>query len=157
MERDFHPDRLMATMSERVWNIIFLIGFIAYCWIRGVYEQRTKYNEMVVRRVDAMEKFLMVLVIGSSVLLPALYIFTPWLSFADYRLPPWAPWAGLVVMFPALWLFWRSHADLGQNWSKTLEIRKEHQLVRHGVYRRIRHPMYAAIWLFGITQALMLS
>src|SRR5688572_9175092 len=144
-------------MSERTCNIIFLVGFVVYCGIRGVFEQRTRGNENILRRVDRVEKFLMVLVIGSSLLLPVLYIFTPLLSFADYRLPAWAPWVGLVVVVAALWLFWRSHVDLGQNWSKTLEIRKDHQLVRHGVYRWIRHPMYASIWLFGIAQALMLN
>ncbi len=60
-------------------------------------------------------------------------------------------------MLAALWLFWRSHADLGLNWSVTLEIRKEHQLITNGVYRSIRHPMYAAIWLFSLAQALLLA
>jgi protein-S-isoprenylcysteine O-methyltransferase Ste14 len=77
-------------------------------------------------------------------------------AFADYRLPTAARWCGAVVMVFALWLFWRSHADLGRNWSVTLEIRKGHQLVRHGVYRTIRHPMYASIWLWGLAQGLLL-
>jgi len=59
-------------------------------------------------------------------------------------------------MLVSLWLFWRSHADLGLNWSVTLEVRRGHQLVKHGVYRSIRHPMYASIWMFGTAQALML-
>src|SRR5206468_9109071 len=56
---------------------------------------------------------------------------------ADYRLPAWVPWCGTMVMGVALWLFWRGHAT-------------------HGVYRAIRHPMYAAIWLFGLAQGLLL-
>ena len=60
-------------------------------------------------------------------------------------------------MVAALWLFWRSHTDLGQNWSVTLELRKGHQMVTQGVYRRIRHPMYASIWLFGLGQGLLLE
>jgi protein-S-isoprenylcysteine O-methyltransferase Ste14 len=60
-------------------------------------------------------------------------------------------------MLLALWLFWRSHADLGLNWSVSLEIRAEHELVQHGVYRRIRHPMYAAIWLFSAAQGMLLE
>ena len=60
-------------------------------------------------------------------------------------------------MLAALWLFWRSHADLGQNWSVSLEIRKDHRIVQHGVYRLIRHPMYASIWLWSIAQALLLA
>ena len=41
-----------------------------------------------------------------------------------------------------LWLFYRSHADLGTNWSITLEVREEHRLITDGVYRAVRHPMY---------------
>lgn len=33
----------------------------------------------------------------------------------------------------------------------------DHELVRHGVYRTIRHPMYAAILLFGLAQGLLLE
>jgi len=59
-------------------------------------------------------------------------------------------------MLGALWLFWRSHADLGQNWSVSLEVRKGHKVVTHGVYRYIRHPMYAAIFLWCLAQAMLL-
>jgi protein-S-isoprenylcysteine O-methyltransferase Ste14 len=99
----------------------------------------------------------MALVIPGGLLLPIVYVCTSWLSFADYRLPAFAPWCGLVLMAAALWLFWRSHVDLGLNWSQTLEIRKGHQLVRQGVYRTIRHPMYASIWLWCIAQGMMLE
>jgi protein-S-isoprenylcysteine O-methyltransferase Ste14 len=55
-------------------------------------------------------------------------------------------------MVAALLLSYRSHADLGQNWSVTLELRAGHQLIRHGVYRSIRHPMYASIRLWCLAQ-----
>lgn len=139
------------------WNIVFLVGFVVYAGIRHHFEQRTKSNEKVLRRFDALEKALLLIVFVGNLLLPALYLFTPLLSFADYRLPAFAPWCGSAIMLASLWLFWRSHADLGLNWSISLEMRKGHQLVRHGVYRAIRHPMYASILLWGIAQALLLQ
>ncbi len=39
----------------------------------------------------------------------------------------------------------------------TLELRRGHEIVRHGVYRRVRHPMYAAIWLVSLSQGLLLD
>jgi protein-S-isoprenylcysteine O-methyltransferase Ste14 len=66
-------------------------------------------------------------------------------------------WGGAVMMVIALWLFWRAHDDLGLNWSITLEMRKDHELIVRGVYGRIRHPMYAAIFLFAIAQGLLLQ
>jgi protein-S-isoprenylcysteine O-methyltransferase Ste14 len=125
--------------------------------IRGAFEQRTRGNEKVLRRVDRCERILLSMVVATSVFVPLIYLFTPWLRFADYRLPPWAPWTGIVLMAASLWLFWRSHADLGRNWSITLEVRTGHELIQNGVYRLIRHPMYAAIFLFCFAQGLLLE
>jgi protein-S-isoprenylcysteine O-methyltransferase Ste14 len=143
-------------MVIQPWNLVFLAGFVAYMGIRGVFERRTRGNEKALSRADGRDRALIFIVLVGSLLLPAVYLFTPWLSFADYRLPAFAPWCGAAVMVAALWLFWRSHADLGQNWSITLEVRKGHQLVRHGVYRLVRHPMYASIFLFSLAQGLLL-
>jgi protein-S-isoprenylcysteine O-methyltransferase Ste14 len=144
-------------MSGRPWNIVFLVGFIAYIAIRGVHIRRTKHNEKVLRRADRRDHALMFFVFVGSMLLPVLYLFTPLLGFADHRLPPFAPWCGALIMAAGLWLFWRSHTDLGQNWSVTLEVRRGHTIITRGVYRRIRHPMYASIWLFSLAQGLLLE
>jgi protein-S-isoprenylcysteine O-methyltransferase Ste14 len=144
-------------MRFQPWNLVFLVGFIVYVSIRGVFERRTKNNEKMVRRLDALEKTLLFIVAVGSLLLPVLYLFTPWLAFADYQIPVFAPPCGAVLMVAALWLFYRSHSDLGQNWSVTLELRKGHQLVKEGVYRSIRHPMYSSILLWDVAQGLMLQ
>src|SRR5215813_2489015 len=133
-------------------DLIFLVCFIAYVSIRGIFDQRTKANVKAVSRIDARERILLVSVGVASLLLPILYLFTPWLAFADYRLPIPAAWCGSAILVLALWLFWRSHADLGENWSITLELRLGHQFVRHGVYRSVRHPMYASILLWDVGQ-----
>ena len=128
-----------------------------YIAIRGVFGGRTKRNEKVASRVDWRDRALVGIVFIGNIVLPALYLFTPWLDFADYRLPNFVCWSGAAIMIVALWVFWRAHADLGLNWSITLEMRKDHELIVHGVYRRIRHPMYAAIFLFAIAQGFLLQ
>jgi protein-S-isoprenylcysteine O-methyltransferase Ste14 len=144
-------------MRIQAWNLVFLIGVIVYVWIRGVFGGRTKRNQKVLSRVDTRDRALVAVVFVGNIIAPALYLFTPWLRFADYRLPAFVPWCGVATMVIALWLFWRAHVDLGLNWSITLEMRKGHELIVHGVYRRIRHPMYAAIFLFAVAQALLLQ
>ncbi len=139
------------------WNLVFVTGFAIYLTIRGRFASRTKQNEAIDRRIGFQEKALLSGVIVTSLLFPVIYLFTPLFSFADYALPELAHWFGLPVMVAGLWLFWRSHADLGLNWSASLELRKGHEVIQHGVYRRIRHPMYAAIWLFSIAQGLLLN
>ena len=139
------------------WNTVFFVGFVAYLGIRHVFARRTKSQEKTVSRIDGLERILLVTVITASLLLPVLYLFTPLLAFADYRLPLLVPWIGILVMVTSLWFFWRSHADLGHNWSVSLELREDHELVTHGIYRTIRHPMYASIWLWNIAQAMLLQ
>jgi len=139
------------------WNIVYLAGFIVFYWTRHVFIERTKGEKKVLRQMDTLEKALLLGMAPGTLVLPLLYLFTPLLAFADYRLPPVVPWIGSTTMAAGLWLFWRSHADLGQNWSVSLEVREGHELVTHGVYRSIRHPMYASIWLWAFAQGLVLE
>src|SRR6185369_2576242 len=75
--------------------------------------------------------------------------------FADQPLWAWRLPAGLAVMAVAAALFYRSHADLGRNWSTTLTVRQEHTLITSGVYSRIRHPMYSSMVLLSLGQVLV--
>ena len=62
---------------------------------------------------------------------------------------------GSLLLALSLWLFHRSHADLGTNWSITLEIRESHRLVTEGLYLHVRHPMYSALLMYGLGQAIV--
>lgn len=144
-------------MHPRLSSLIFTLGFIIYIAIRGVYEKRAKSTVKSFSHASPGDRVVMALVFVGSVLLPIVFLVSPLLSFADYALPPIATKCGTLVMIAALILFWRSHADLGINWSVTLELRDGHDLVTRGVYTRVRHPMYAAILLFCIAQGLLLE
>ena len=78
-------------MPIQPWNLVFLIGFIAYVAIRGVFIERTRSNEKAVSRVDRRDRSLMFIVSIGSLLLPVIYLCTSWLGFADYRLPVFRP------------------------------------------------------------------
>ena len=139
-----------------MFKTIYFIGLITIFGIRLWYRWRARNNEIVVSRSSPLEIALLALGFVGMVLVPNVYVFSPLLAFADYSLPEWAGWLGTAVFAAALWLLWRSHADLGRNWSQTLEVRKGHQLITSGVYKRIRHPMYAAFLLWGLALPLLL-
>ena len=82
------------------WNTVFFVGFVAYLGIRHVFASRTKSQKKTVRQIDGLERFLLLAVITASLLLPVLYLLTPLLAFADYRLPLFVPWIGILVMVP---------------------------------------------------------
>lgn len=94
--------------------------------------------------------------VAISFLLTLLWLVTPLVAFADYPLLPVPFILGILCLTLGLWLLHRSHTDLGNNWSITLEVRDGHQLVTEGIYRRIRHPMYLSLLVYSLGQALAL-
>lgn len=133
----------------------FLAATVAMTVVRGPHVRRSQGVAVKRSRYGALDVALVALVGVGLVLLPLLWVLTPWLDAADYPLVPAAWAAGLAVYALGLWLLHRSHADLGRNWSNTLQVREGHTLVTGGVYRRVQHPMYAALLLHGVGQALV--
>jgi protein-S-isoprenylcysteine O-methyltransferase Ste14 len=150
-----------ALLLNAIFNTLYFLGVLAQVIIRLPHERRRRRTRWAVERVDALERALVGLLFVGIFFAPAVYASTSWLDRADYRLPAEARRSvgavGAALMALALWLFWRSHADLGRNWSPSLQLREGHTLVTGGVYRYIRHPMYASEWLWGVAQALLLQ
>jgi protein-S-isoprenylcysteine O-methyltransferase Ste14 len=112
-------------------------------------------REVQQRRKGTTERVLLALV-GVAFLLALVWVATPLLRAADYAPRPAALVAGLLAYAAGLTLLYRSHRDLAEQWSVTLELKEGHALVTRGVYRRLRHPMYLALLLYGLGQALVL-
>jgi protein-S-isoprenylcysteine O-methyltransferase Ste14 len=143
-------------MSNTFFTILYFVGVFVGSAIRVVYTRRYKEFRQVHAFETVQDRLLVSLPGLGMFVLPLVYALSPWLGFADYSLPGWAGGLGVALFAAALWLLWRSHADLGRNWSPTLELRQEHTLVTGGVFRHVRHPMYAAHWLWGLAQPLLL-
>ncbi|MBI3556096.1 MAG: isoprenylcysteine carboxylmethyltransferase family protein [Deltaproteobacteria bacterium] len=133
-----------------------IAGIIVTVAIRVPHDGRSAKVPVVDSRKGTLEVVLLALMSLGIFVLPILSIATPFLSFANYPLHPMMFGAGVACLGLNFWLFYRSHADLGTNWSMTLEVRDGHQLISSGVYGRIRHPMYAAIYLYALAQAFLL-
>ncbi|MBE7385565.1 MAG: hypothetical protein F6J95_029720 [Leptolyngbya sp. SIO1E4] len=119
-------------MEMRTLKIIFLICYAFVFVIRIYYKRRTEQKVIVDARKITQEKGLRLLMLVGVIILPFTYIFTPWLAIANYTLPVWVNVLGILMFVSSLWLLWRSHHDLGKNWSPTLQIREEHGLVKNG-------------------------
>lgn len=124
--------------------------------IRAPFAKNVKDNKITHSREQGLDKILLVLVVLGGTLIPILHLTTGGLSFANFHPPSWLPATGVALLIPGLWLFWRSHADLGKNWSVTTELREDHTLITSGVYEHIRHPMYAAILLLCLAQPFLI-
>jgi protein-S-isoprenylcysteine O-methyltransferase Ste14 len=133
---------------------IILASSIVMVLIRAPHGQRSRGVKVVRSRRGALELILLTLA-WVAFFVPVVWVAAPVFAFADYSLRPVPLLAGAVCLAVGLWLFARSHADLGTNWSITLEVRERHQLVTRGIYRALRHPMYSALLLYSLGQALV--
>jgi protein-S-isoprenylcysteine O-methyltransferase Ste14 len=140
-----------------IFTAIYFAAIVIEMIVRAPLNQRRKAQKMAEQRVSAQEKMLLGLLFVGMFFVPIIYAASKWLDFADYSLPSWAGWVGVILLAGAVLVFWRAHADLGLNWSPSLEIREKHELVTRGIYGIIRHPMYASQWLWVIAQILLLQ
>jgi protein-S-isoprenylcysteine O-methyltransferase Ste14 len=62
---------------------------------------------------------------------------------------------GLAVSGAALAIL--SRAMLGRNWSATVQLKHAHELITHGPYRYVRHPIYTGFLLLFLGNAVMVG
>jgi hypothetical protein len=114
---------------KRAFKVVYFLGMLAEIVIRVPHERQRRQTRMVVDRVDWSERSLLGLMFVGMFFIPTVYTFTSRLDGADYRLLQEARGAtggaGTAVLAAAVWLFWRSHADLGRNWSPSLSYARD--------------------------------
>ena len=140
-----------------IFTAIFFLAMLVELIIRAPINKKRKLEKMSERRVTTQEKTLLFLLWTGMFILPIIYASSNWLDFANYTLPAWAGWLGVLLIAVAVFIFWRAHVDLGLNWSPTLEVREKHELITRGIYSVIRHPMYASQMFWSIAQILLLQ
>ena len=142
-------------MSPWIGKAVVLAGTVVMVAIRAPHGHRSRSVKVAKSHKTPLETALLVLAwVGFFV--PLIWVASPAFSFAEYPLRTGPLVAGVMCFVLGLWLFYRSHADLGTNWSITLEVREQHRLITQGVYRLIRHPMYSALVLYSVGQALVI-
>ena len=86
------------------------------------------------------------------------YMINPaWMNWSSLPLPIWLRWLGVCVIVLALPLLYWLFRSIGNNITDTVATRKGHQLVTHGPYRWVRHPLYSVgtvlFFSFGVVAA----
>ena len=143
-------------ITSTVCNLIWFAGLVAWYIIRYPFERRAKKVGVAKSLFGWRESGLLALAFVGLWGVPLIYALTGFPSRLDRQVVPAVAVLGVVILCGALLLFFRSHADLGRNWSISLQIRNEHRLVTTGIYRFIRHPMYSSFFLLAIAQFMLL-
>jgi protein-S-isoprenylcysteine O-methyltransferase Ste14 len=120
------------------------IVFALYWLAASVFRKRTQKRQSPQQRL----LHVVYMIVAASFLFETGPIF----GILDRRFLPELRWAeqlgaAMTVAGVAFAIWARNH--IGRNWSGTVTIKEDHQLIRTGPYSRIRHPIYTGI-LFGI-------
>lgn len=144
-------------MSSSFFHGAYFVFVVLASIVRVVYTRHYRKMARAKDRRMTADALLTALPALGMFILPVIYVLTSWLDFADYHLPMWAGWIGVAIFAVAVWLLWRSHAELARNFSPRVELFEGHSLVTQGVFRHIRHPIYSAHLLWGIAQVFLLQ
>jgi protein-S-isoprenylcysteine O-methyltransferase Ste14 len=133
------PDRALHYAR---WLWVVLAGV----WLVMAFAiKRAKRRESIAERLQYTA-----LLLGGFWLLFGQTEYIEWLHF---RLLPNVPavwWSGLILAVIGIGLAIWARFSLGSNWSGTVTLKENHELIRAGLYSRIRHPIYTGILLGAI-------
>ena len=136
------------------FHAAFLLTPMAIClelWlVLSIYWEWAARNASAAKSAESSASRLLHLALINGAIVLAFWPFAgwpgpTWRSFEFPRVLPettWLPWVGVAIAFASLVLAIWARRHLGRNWSGAVTVKVDHELVRTGPYRRIRHPIY---------------
>jgi protein-S-isoprenylcysteine O-methyltransferase Ste14 len=122
---------------------------IAAVWVAGFFRnKRTRREEQSGGRA--------IHLIASGLAGYLLFLHPASFGFFNERfIPPGAEWLGVALTWAGIAIAIAARLALGRNWSATVTIKENHQLIRTGPYRFVRQPIYSGALLAILGTALV--
>ena len=118
-----------------VWGL-----FLLYWQIRAANTKTTQRLEPAASRILRVFIFLIAIVILSTTRIPL-----PWLYLQLWPAGFWPFWQGAAITIAGLLFAVWAREHLGRNWSRSVTIKQDHELITTGPYAVVRHPIYTGI------------
>jgi protein-S-isoprenylcysteine O-methyltransferase Ste14 len=133
------PEAAMIWFYKSFFPAVW-ITFLIYWQIKAANTKKTRRLEPAVSRI-----LRALTVIVAIVLLSTTWIPLPWLYRRLWRPGLWPFWLGAALTVGGLLFAVWAREHLGRNWSSSVSIKQDHELITTGPYAVVRHPIYTGI------------
>jgi len=128
------------------------ILFFVYWQIKAANTKTTRHLEPAASRILRVFIFLIAITILSTTRIPL-----PWLYLQLWPVGLFPFWMGAAVMIAGLLFAVWAREHLGRNWSRSVTIKQDHELITSGPYAAVRHPIYTGILTGFLGMAIAIS
>ena len=141
----------MLWFYESFFPVVW-IAFLLYWQIKAFNTKTTQRLEPAASRILRVLIFLIVIVLLSTTRIPL-----PWLYLQLWPAGLWPFWLGAAVTIVGLLFAVWARGYLGSNWSRSVTIKQDHELITTGPYAVVRHPIYTGILTGFLGMAIAIS
>lgn len=137
--------------TELAYRLITFLLLLIALFMSSYFRRKAEREGGAMRSTEGRGLVAVLRLLGLVALLPLFgyWINPAWVSWARFYLPDWIRWLAALVAAGAIPVFYWILASIGVNISPTHGIRRNHQLVTHGPYRWVRHPLYTSGTVFA--------
>ncbi len=142
-------------MDGAAFRLLVPLVFFGYFAHRFFYLRKVRHASGSAVRQPPEAAGPILLLFFSAALIVVYAIAPQWEHWASLPLPAALRWSALALAVAAFALLEWAQRALGRNWSLRVQLLEAHQLVTHGPYRWVRHPMYTAGLLASVSVLLL--
>lgn len=128
----------MRLVYDNLFPAIWII-FLVYWNLMAFHAKTTERLEPLVSRV------LRTIVFGVGIVLLSFPLHVAWLRLQLWPQNWLTYWAGFAILLAGLLLCVWARLHLGRNWSRSVTIKQDHELITTGPYTLVRHPIYSGL------------
>ncbi len=131
-------------MMRLVYNYLFTVlwvAFLVYWQVMALRAKATQRLEPIASRV------LRVLMFGAGLVLISFRLPAAWLNLQLWPQDLFTFWIGVAITLAGLLFCVWARVHLGRNWSRSVTIKRDHELIVTGPYALVRHPIYSGLLL----------
>ena len=145
--------------GESSFRLMFAIILVAAFGMSAFFRRRARRTEAIPRsREGGRTLFLRLLFAVPFYLAMVVYVVNPdGMAWSAIPLPAAVRWAGVALGLAALPMLYWVLRSIGRNISETVLTKTDHQLVTHGPYRWVRHPLYTVATVAFLSLGLIAS